>query len=259
MDNAGIGDTAVRPEAEFFVFDDVQVRQSTCTRATTTSRARKARRMSGAEFEEGNIGHRPTVKGGYFPVPPVDSGRTCAPRWSPTMAEMGVEVEKHHHEVAPSQHELGVNFGTLVNIADDMQIYKYVVHNVAHAYGKTATFMPKPVNGDNGSGMHCHQSIWKDGNRPSPATAMPTCRRRRCTTSAASSSTPGRSTPSPTRRPTATSVWSRASRRRCCWPIRRRNRSARAGSRTQLARSPSASRCASRTRARTRTWRSPRC
>jgi glutamine synthetase len=117
--------------------------------------------VSGEAMEEGNIGHRPAVKGGYFPVPPVDSMTDLRAEMTTVMAEMGLNIEKHHHEVAPSQHELGVRFGTLLRMADDMQIYKYVVHMVAHSYGKTATFMPKPVFGDNGSGMHCHQSIWK--------------------------------------------------------------------------------------------------
>jgi len=119
--------------------------------------------MSGERFEEGNIGHRPALKGGYFPVPPVDSATDLRAEMVTVMGEMGLGMEKHHHEVAPSQHELGLKFDTLVRTADNMQIYKYVVHNVAHTYGKTATFMPKPVYGDNGSGMHTHQSIWKDG------------------------------------------------------------------------------------------------
>jgi glutamine synthetase len=118
---------------------------------------------SGTEYEMGNLGHRPRVKGGYFPVPPVDSCQDIRSEMLSVMAEMGVTVEKHHHEVASAQHELGVKFGPMIQIADHMQIYKYVVHNVAQAYGKTATFMPKPVFGDNGSGMHVHQSIWKGG------------------------------------------------------------------------------------------------
>ena len=117
------------------------------------------------DYEEGNPGHRPGIKGGYFPVPPVDSEQDLRSEMLAVMEEMGVEVEKHHHEVAPSQHELGMKFGTLINTADSLQIYKYVVHQVASSYGKTATFMPKPVAGDNGSGMHVHQSIWKD-NEP---------------------------------------------------------------------------------------------
>ena len=111
----------------------------------------------------GNMAHRPGPKGGYFPVPPVDSCQDMRSEMLSTMASMGVPVEKHHHEVAPSQHELGYSFGEMIQTADQLQIYKYVIHNVAAAYGKTATFMPKPVLEDNGSGMHVHQSIWKDG------------------------------------------------------------------------------------------------
>jgi glutamine synthetase len=117
-----------------------------------------------AEYEMGNMGHRPRTKGGYFPVnPPIDSGQDMRGEMLAAMASMGVTVEKHHHEVAPAQHELGIKFETLTVMADHLQMYKYAIHNVAHQYGKTATFMPKPVFGDNGSGMHVHQSIWKDG------------------------------------------------------------------------------------------------
>ncbi|MFQ5773241.1 MAG: type I glutamate--ammonia ligase [Kiloniellaceae bacterium] len=159
----GIGDTAVfGPEAEFFVFDDVRfkVEQNHCFFHFT---AEEGPYMSGEAMEEGNIGHRPPPKGGYFPVPPVDSATDLRAEMLTVMGEMGLKVEKHHHEVAPAQHELGFRFDTLVRTADNLQIYKYVVQNVAHTYGKTATFMPKPVFGDNGSGMHTHQSIWKDG------------------------------------------------------------------------------------------------
>ena len=112
----------------------------------------------------GNLGHRPRTKGGYFPVPPIDSCQDIRSEMISVMAEMGVAVEKHHHEVAAAQHELGIKFAPMVNIADHLQIYKYVIHMVAQAYGKTACFMPKPIFGDNGSGMHVHQSIWKGGN-----------------------------------------------------------------------------------------------
>ena len=163
LQSTGIGDTAVfGPEAEFFVFDDVRFAVD-MNHSFFRFDSEEGPYVSGAEFEEGNLGHRPVVKGGYFPVPPVDSGTDLRAEMVTVMKEMGLEVEKHHHEVAPSQHELGIKFNTLIPMADGMQIYKYVVHNVAHSYGKTATFMPKPVYGDNGSGMHVHQSIWKDG------------------------------------------------------------------------------------------------
>jgi glutamine synthetase len=119
---------------------------------------------SADKFESGNTGHRPTVKGGYFPVPPVDSLNDIRAQMCLAMEACGVPVEVHHHEVATAgQCEIGTKFGSLVQRADWTQILKYIVHNVAHSYGKTATFMPKPIVGDNGSGMHVHQSIWKDG------------------------------------------------------------------------------------------------
>jgi glutamine synthetase len=159
----GIGDTAFfGPEAEFFIFDDVRF-QVEPNSVFYKVDAEDGAWASGKEFPEGNHGHRPAVKGGYFPVPPVDSGVDIRAEMLTVMGELGLPIEKHHHEVAPSQHELGVKFGTLVQAADWMQLYKYAVHNVAHSYGKTATFMPKPIFGDNGSGMHVHQSIWNKG------------------------------------------------------------------------------------------------
>jgi glutamine synthetase len=163
MESAGIGDTAYfGPEAEFFVFDDVRydVSMNECYYKIDSE---EGPYNTGREQTDGNLGHRPTVKGGYFPVPPIDSAQDLRAEMLTVLGEMGVEIEKHHHEVAASQHELGIKFATLVKTADNMQQFKYVVHNVAAAYGKSATFMPKPVYGDNGSGMHCHQSIWKDG------------------------------------------------------------------------------------------------
>ncbi|SDE26005.1 type I glutamate--ammonia ligase [Rhodospira trueperi] len=163
MQSAGIGDTAFfGPEAEFFVFDDVKY-QVDMNKIGFEIDSEEGPYVTGKDLPEGNFGHRPSVKGGYFPVPPVDSAQDLRAEMVTVMCEMGLEMEKHHHEVAPSQHELGLKFGTLIQAADAMQIYKYVVHQVAAAYGQTATFMPKPVMGDNGSGMHTHQSIWKDG------------------------------------------------------------------------------------------------
>jgi glutamine synthetase len=160
---SGIGDTVfIGPEAEFFIFDDVRF-QVNPEHTFYRLESEEGPYNSGAKFEDGNAGHRPGPKGGYFPVAPVDSGTDIRAEMVTVMAEMGLEMEKHHHEVAPSQHELGLKFNTLLRQADGMQIYKYVTHMVAHSYGKTATFMPKPIAGDNGSGMHVHQSIWKDG------------------------------------------------------------------------------------------------
>ncbi len=160
---SGIGDTAFfGPEAEFFVFDDVRWNtQGHDTGYTLDSE--EGPYNSSAEIEGGNLGHRPGPKGGYFPVNPIDSGQDMRSEMLSVMAELGLRPEKHHHEVAPAQHELGMKFDTLTKMADNMQMYKYIVHNVAAAYGKTATFMPKPVYADNGSGMHVHQSIWKGG------------------------------------------------------------------------------------------------
>jgi len=163
LKSTGIGDTAYfGPEPEFFVFDDVHYDVS-MDHTFYKVDSEEGPYNSGTEFADGNIGHRPGVKGGYFPVPPVDSLQDVRSEMVTTIEAMGVEMEKHHHEVAPSQHELGIKFDTLVRGADNVQIYKYCVHMVAHIFGKTATFMPKPIVGDNGTGMHTHQSVWKDG------------------------------------------------------------------------------------------------
>ncbi|MBB4000360.1 type I glutamate--ammonia ligase [Aureimonas pseudogalii] len=163
LNQSGIGDTAYfGPEAEFFIFDDVRYKADPYNTGFKLD-STELPSNDDAEYETGNLGHRPRVKGGYFPVPPIDSCQDMRSEMLTVMAEMGVAVEKHHHEVAAAQHELGVKFDTLVKNADNMQIYKYVTHQVANAYGKTATFMPKPIFGDNGSGMHVHQSIWKGG------------------------------------------------------------------------------------------------
>lgn len=161
---SGIGDTAYfGPEPEFFVFDDVKYKTE-MSGAMYKIESDEAAWMTDAHFEGGNIGHRPGIKGGYFPVPPVDSLYDVRNAMCSAMEAMGLDVDLHHHEVGTAgQGEIGVRFNTLVQKADEVQIYKYCVHNVAHAYGKTATFMPKPLVGDNGNGMHCHQSVWKDG------------------------------------------------------------------------------------------------
>ncbi len=162
--SSGVGDTAFfGPENEFFVFDDVRWKVG-MGGASYAIGSEEAAWSTDADYEGGNMGHRPTVKGGYFPVPPVDSFADLRNAMCSTLEAMGMSVEVHHHEVSNAgQNEIGVRFNTLVRKADEVQMYKYVVHNVAHAYGKTATFMPKPIVGDNGSGMHVHQSISKGG------------------------------------------------------------------------------------------------
>ena len=163
LKSTGIGDTVyVGPEAEFFMFDDVRFEDGYAGSGFAIDDIELPGNTS-KEYEGGNMGHRPRAKGGYFPVAPVDSAVDIRGEMVSTMLEMGLPCDKHHHEVAAAQHELGLTFGTLVQTADRMQIYKYVVHQVAHAYGKTATFMPKPIKADNGSGMHTHISIWKEG------------------------------------------------------------------------------------------------
>ena len=163
--NSGIGDTVyVGPEAEFFMFDDVRFENSYAASYYKIDDI-ELPTNTGTKFEGGNLGHRPRAKGGYFPVAPVDSAVDIRGEMVATMLELGLPMDKHHHEVAAAQHELGLTFGTLVTTADRMQVYKYVVHQVAHAYGKTATFMPKPIKDDNGSGMHTHLSIW-NGSTP---------------------------------------------------------------------------------------------
>lgn len=152
------------PEAEFFVFDDVKYSVK-INKVSFEVDSVESPHNSGKTYPDGNLAHRALIKGGYFPDAPVDTGNDLRAEMLSVIHGMGVEVEKHHHEVATSQHELGIKFSTLVDCGDNMQIYKYVVHNVAAAYGKTATFMPKPTFGDNGSGMHVHQSLWK-GSTP---------------------------------------------------------------------------------------------
>tara|TARA_R110000868_G_scaffold380784_2_gene646990 strand:+ start:3187 stop:4593 length:1407 start_codon:yes stop_codon:yes gene_type:complete len=164
LQSTGIADTCFfGPEPEFFLLDDVRWKID-MSGASYEVNSQEAAWNSVTSYPEGNMGHRPGVKGGYFPVPPVDSSQDIRSTMCNIMEEMGLVIEAHHHEVATAnQNEIATEFSTLVKKADEIQILKYVVMNVAHAYGKTATFMPKPIIDDNGSGMHCHQSLFKDG------------------------------------------------------------------------------------------------
>ncbi|MBY6092715.1 type I glutamate--ammonia ligase [Pseudooceanicola sp. 502str34] len=163
LKSSGIGDAAfMGPEAEFFLFDNVKYAVS-MNKVAFEVDALDASWNTDTSYEMGNTGHRPGIKGGYFPVNPVDDGQDIRAEMLSTMKRMGMKVDKHHHEVASCQHELGLIFDSLTKQADELQKYKYVIHNVAQAYGKSATFMPKPIKGDNGTGMHVNMSIWKDG------------------------------------------------------------------------------------------------
>jgi glutamine synthetase len=163
LKSSGIGDVGYfGPEAEFFIFDDVRY-SVTPQKVSYQIDAEAAAWNTDREMEGGNLAHRAAHKGGYFPVNPIDEAQDLRGEMLSTMKRMGMKVDKHHHEVATCQHELGLIFGTLTAQADNILKYKYVIQNVAHAYGKTVTFMPKPMKGDNGSGMHVNMSIWKDG------------------------------------------------------------------------------------------------
>lgn len=164
LKSTGIADTCnVGPEPEFFIFDDVRWKLDMC-QASYKVDSQEAAWNSATEYDGGNMGHRPRIKGGYFPVPPIDSAHDLRGAMCLTLKDMGLIVETHHHEVATSnQNEIDIQYQSLVEMADSVQLFKYIVHNVAHVYGKTATFMPKPLVGDNGSGMHCHMSLAKNG------------------------------------------------------------------------------------------------
>ena len=163
LKSSGVGDVAyMGPEAEFFLFDNVKF-SNEMNKVSFEVDALDAAWNTDTDYEMGNTGHRPGVKGGYFPVNPIDDGQDVRSEMLSTMKRLGMKVDKHHHEVASCQHELGLIFNSLTKQGDELQKYKYVIHNVAQAYGKSATFMPKPVAGDNGTGMHVNMSIWKGG------------------------------------------------------------------------------------------------
>ncbi|MCX7565065.1 type I glutamate--ammonia ligase [Sulfitobacter sp. F26169L] len=163
LKSSGIGDAAYfGPEAEFFLFDNVKF-SNTINKVSYEVDASDGSWNTDTDYEMGNMGHRPGLKGGYFPVNPIDEAQDLRGEMLSTMKRLGMKVDKHHHEVGSCQHELGLIFGSLTEQADELQKFKYIIHNVAHAYGKSATFMPKPIYGDNGSGMHVNMSIWKDG------------------------------------------------------------------------------------------------
>ena len=163
LKSSGVGDVAyMGPEAEFFLFDNVRF-SNDMNKVSFEVDALDASWNTDTDYEMGNTGHRPGIKGGYFPVNPVDDGQDIRSEMLSTMKRLGMTVDKHHHEVASCQHELGLIFNSLTKQGDELQKYKYVIHNVAQAYGKSATFMPKPIAGDNGTGMHVNMSIWKGG------------------------------------------------------------------------------------------------
>ncbi|WP_201351830.1 type I glutamate--ammonia ligase [Hydrogenimonas urashimensis] len=164
LEESGVGDVAYfGPENEFFIFDDVQIKDEINESFYRVDSEEGEWNDPSRNDDFGNIGHRPRTKGGYFPVAPTDSMVDLRAEMMQVLEEVGLEVVLGHHEVAQAQGEIGVKFGSLVEAADNVQKYKYVVRMVAHLNGKTATFMPKPLFGDNGNGMHVHQSIWKDG------------------------------------------------------------------------------------------------
>jgi len=163
LKSTGIADTIfIGSEAEFFVFDDVRYKTGMNEMSYHIDSIESPDNTGRDYGSDGNTGHRPDVKGGYLPTSPVDTMQDLRSEMVSVMDNMGLVVERHHHEVAPAQNEIGITFDTLTTCADNMQLYKYIVHNVAHAFGQTATFMPKPVYDDNGSGMHCHQSLFRE-------------------------------------------------------------------------------------------------
>ncbi len=247
LKSTGIADTAFfGPEPEFFIFDSVRW-QNDMGKVFFEIESEEAAWSSGKRLEGGNSGHRPGIKGGYFPLAPVDSLQDIRAEMCNVLTELGQVIEVHHHEVATGgQCEIGVKFSTLTQKADELQALKYVVKNVAHRNGKTATFMPKPIVGDNGSGMHVHQSLSKGGVNLFAGDLY-----------GGLSQTAlwyiggimrARSTHSPTRRPTATSASFRVSKHRSCWPIRRAIVRRAAAFRSSRIRKGAVSSCVSRIR-----------
>ena len=261
LKSSGLGDVAYfGPEPEFFIFDGVTWSVD-MSGASVKIKSEEAPWSTGIDYESGNMAHRAPVKGGYFPVPPADTLQDIRNAMCIALEQQGVEVEVHHHEVAAAgQCEIGTKFAPLVQRADWLQILKYTVWNVAASYGKTATFMPKPVVGDNGSGMHVHQSVWKGGNNlfagqpvRGPVGIRAALHRRH------HQARQGAERDHQSRAPIPTSAWCRASRRRSISPIRRRIARPPAAFRTCRAPRRAASRCASRTRRPMPTSRFPRC
>jgi len=245
----GIGDTAYfGPEAEFYIFDSARFSTSANEGYYHIDSVEGAWN-TGKDEVGGNLAYKPRYKGGYFPVPPMDHYTDLRSEMVRNLIASGIEVEMQHHEVGTAgQAEIDIRFRPLLAMADALMTYKYVVKSTARAAGKTVTFMPKPLFGDNGNGMHCHQSLWKD------------CRTPAGTTSAACSSMPPRCWPSPTRPPTPTTGWSPASRHRSTSSTRSATAQPAPGSRSPAqTRRPSGSSSGCRTRRPTRTWRSPRC
>src|SRR5437868_1268733 len=255
----GVGDTIYfGPEAEFFIFDDVKYAAEPYNTGFRLDSV-EFPTNSDTDYEGGNLGHHIGFKKGYFPVPPQDTSQDIRSEMLGSMAKMGCQVEKHHHEVASAQHELGLKFSPLVVMADRMQIYKY-----SSSRSPTSTARPRPScrSRSTATTARACTAISRSGraaSRCSPATNMPTSRRPACPTSPASSSTPRRSTPSPTRRPIPTSVWSRAMKPRCCSPTPRATVRPPAASPTPPTRRPSGSRSVSPIRWPIRTSPSRRC
>jgi len=256
----GIADVAYfGPEAEFYIFDSARF-ETGPNAAHYHLDSVEGAWNTGRDEQGGNLGHKPRYKGGYFPVPPVDHYTDLRSEMVRSLIRCGIEVEMQHHEVGTAgQAEIDIRFAPLLQMADNLMLYKYVVKSVARVAGKTVTFMPKPLFGDNGSGMHCHQSLWKDG-APLFHDELGYAGLSDATTSAACSSTRPRCWPSPTPPRTPTTGWSPASRPRSTWSTPSATGPQPSGSRSPAPTPrPSGWSSGSRTRPPTPTWRSPRC